>query len=39
MKEKYTSWNECIELREIKALRKLDHPNIMKLKEVLLVSD
>lgn len=39
MKQKYTSWNECIELREIKSLRKLNHSNIIKLKEVLLVSE
>lgn len=39
MKQKYTNWNECIELREIKSLRKLNHPNIIKLKEVLLVSE
>lgn len=39
MKAKYTNWNECIELREIKSLRKLNHPNIIKLKEVLLVSE
>lgn len=37
MKQKYTNWNECIELREIKSLRKLNHPNLIKLKEVLLV--
>jgi serine/threonine protein kinase len=39
MKQKYTSWNECIELREIKSLRKLNHSNIIKLKEVLLVAE
>jgi serine/threonine protein kinase len=39
MKAKYSNWNECIELREIKSLRKLNHCNIIKLKEVLLVSD
>lgn len=39
MKQKYTNWNECIELREIKSLRKLNHTNIIKLKEVLLASD
>ncbi len=32
MKQKYSSWNECIELREIKSLRKLNHTNITKLK-------
>jgi serine/threonine protein kinase len=39
MKQKYTNWNECIELREIKSLRKLNHSNIIKLKEVLLVAE
>jgi protein kinase len=39
MKAKYTSWEECLELREIKSLRKLSHPTIIKLKEVLLVSE
>lgn len=37
MKQKYSSWDECLELREIKSLRKIDHPNIAKMKEVLLV--
>lgn len=31
-KEKYTSWEECLELKEIKSLKKIDHPNIIKLK-------
>lgn len=39
MKQKYSNWNECIELREIKSLRKLNHQNIIKLKEVLLVAE
>jgi male germ cell-associated kinase len=39
MKSKYKTWEECLELREIKSLRKLSHPNIIKLKEVLLVSE
>ena len=34
MKQKYASWDECINLRELKALRKLQHINIIKLKEV-----
>jgi protein kinase len=33
MKQKYSSWDECMNLRELKALRKLTHPNIIKLKE------
>jgi serine/threonine protein kinase len=35
MKTKYKDWNECLELREVKSLRKLKHPNIIKLKEVI----
>lgn len=38
-KQKYTSWDECIELREVKSLRKLNHRNIIKLKEALQVAD
>lgn len=34
IKRKYTSWDECLNLREVKSLRKLNHPNIIKLKEV-----
>lgn len=33
MKQKYSSWEECINLRELKALQKLKHINIIKLKE------
>ena len=39
MKKKYYSWDECMTLREIKALRKLNHPNIVKLKEVIRVNN
>lgn len=34
MKRKYYVWEECMNLREVKSLRKLNHPNIIKLKEV-----
>lgn len=34
MKRKYYNWEECINLREVKSLRKLNHPNIIKLKEI-----
>ena len=34
IKKKYNNWDECMNLREISSLRKLKHPNIIKLKEV-----
>ncbi|XP_071917921.1 cyclin-dependent kinase F-4-like isoform X2 [Coffea arabica] len=39
MKKKYYSWEECINLREVKSLRKMNHPNIVKLKEVIREHD
>ncbi|XP_020622364.1 serine/threonine-protein kinase ICK-like [Orbicella faveolata] len=39
MKRKYYSWEECINLREVKSLRKLNHANIVKLKEVIREND
>eukprot|EP00744_Colponema_vietnamica_P003014 GILI01004668.1.p1 GENE.GILI01004668.1~~GILI01004668.1.p1 ORF type:complete len:494 (-),score=78.93 GILI01004668.1:190-1671(-) len=39
MKKKFYSWEECMALREVKSLRKLNHPNIVKLKEVIRESD
>ena len=35
MKRKFETWDECMTLREIKSLRRLNHPNIVKLKEVI----
>ncbi|MCO5572347.1 hypothetical protein L7F22_026100 [Adiantum nelumboides] len=34
MKRKYYSWEECMDLREVKSLQKLNHPHIVRLKEV-----
>ncbi|KAH0867116.1 hypothetical protein HID58_074138 [Brassica napus] len=34
MKRKFYYWEECMNLREVKALRKLNHPHIIKLKEI-----
>lgn len=34
MKRKFYFWDECINLREVKCLRRLNHPNIVKLKEI-----
>ena len=39
IKKKFPSWDECMSLRELKSLRKLIHPNIIKLKEVIKVKD
>ncbi|KAJ0262726.1 Protein kinase superfamily protein [Hirschfeldia incana] len=39
MKKKYYSWEECINLREVKSLSKMNHPNIVKLKEVIREND
>ncbi|XP_073394984.1 cyclin-dependent kinase F-4 [Physcomitrium patens] len=39
MKRKFYSWDECMNLREVKSLRKLKHPNIVKLKEVIREND
>ncbi|XP_028967676.1 serine/threonine-protein kinase ICK [Galendromus occidentalis] len=35
MKKKYYSWEECMNLREVKSLQKLSHVNLIKLKEVI----
>lgn len=34
MKQRFHSWEECLELREIQSLRKIQHPNLIKLREV-----
>eukprot|EP00755_Sulcionema_specki_P013963 Sspe_Gene.55428::Locus_30485_Transcript_1_1_Confidence_1.000_Length_1113::g.55428::m.55428/K08829/MAK; male germ cell-associated kinase len=39
MKRKFYTWQECMELREIKSLKKLSHVNIVKLKEVIREND
>lgn len=39
MKKKYYSWEECVNLREVKSLRKMNHSNVVKLKEVIRESD
>nr|XP_029131658.1 serine/threonine-protein kinase MAK-like [Labrus bergylta] len=35
IKRKFYSWEECLNLREVKSLRKLNHANVVKLKEVI----
>ncbi|KAJ7558175.1 hypothetical protein O6H91_04G027300 [Diphasiastrum complanatum] len=39
MKRKFYSWEECMNLREVKSLRRLNHPNIVKLNEVIREND
>ncbi|KAK2107345.1 hypothetical protein P7K49_016859, partial [Saguinus oedipus] len=39
MKRNFYSWDECMNLREVKSLRKLNHPNDIKLKEVIREND
>ena len=37
MKRKFDSWDEAMSLREVKTLRRLNHKNVVKLKEVIWV--
>lgn len=39
MKKKFYSWDECVKLREVRSLKKLNHPNIVKLREVIREND
>lgn len=39
MKKKYYDWNEALNLREVRSLRKFQHVNIIKLKEVVREKD
>ncbi|XP_043960772.1 serine/threonine-protein kinase MAK isoform X5 [Gambusia affinis] len=39
MKRKFYSWEECMNLREVKSLKKLNHANVVKLKEVIREND
>ena len=39
MKKKFHTWKECMQLREVQSLKKLNHPNIVKLKEVIREND
>ncbi|XP_072219909.1 serine/threonine-protein kinase MAK-like [Leuresthes tenuis] len=39
MKKKFYSWDECLNLREVKSLKKLNHANVVKLKEVIREND
>ena len=35
MKKKFYNWEECVNLREVRSLKKLNHANVVKLKEVI----
>jgi len=39
MKKKFYSWEECMNLREVKSLKKLSHTNVIKLREVIREND
>ncbi|KAK9805401.1 hypothetical protein WJX73_001324 [Symbiochloris irregularis] len=39
MKRKFYSWEECMALREVRSLRKLNHPSVIKLREVIREND
>ncbi|XP_076601679.1 serine/threonine-protein kinase MAK-like isoform X1 [Chaetodon auriga] len=39
MKRKFYSWEECLNLREVKSLKKLNHANVVKLREVIREND
>ncbi|EGR34227.1 protein kinase domain protein [Ichthyophthirius multifiliis] len=39
LKRKYTNWDECMSLREVRSLRKLNHINLVKLKEIFQIKD
>mmetsp|Transcript_1356 Transcript_1356/g.1848 ORF Transcript_1356/g.1848 Transcript_1356/m.1848 type:complete len:124 (-) Transcript_1356:878-1249(-) len=39
MKKKFESWDEAMALREVKTLRRLNHKNVVKLKEVIRVQN
>jgi len=40
LKKKYPTWQECVDLREVKSLNKLKHnDNIIKLKEMIRIED
>ena len=37
LKKKYGTWEECLQLAEVKAMRKISHPNVIKMKELIRV--
>jgi serine/threonine protein kinase len=39
MKKHYYNWNDCMKLREVKALKQLSHKNVIRLMEVIREDD
>lgn len=39
MKQRFASFNECLQLKEVKSLRKIKHENVMKLLQVFREND
>lgn len=39
MKRRVRNWNDCINMREVKVLRSIVHPNIVQLLEVIKYRD
>ena len=39
MKKKFYSWDEAVNLREVRSLKKMNHINIVKLREVVREHD
>ena len=39
MKRRFYSWDECLRLREVGALRRLSHPAVVQLREVVREND
>lgn len=39
MKKKFRNWDDAVGLREVRSLKRLNHTNIVKLKEVIREND
>jgi len=35
MRQQYSSWEECVQLRELQSLQQFSHVNIVRLKEII----
>ncbi|KAJ6414533.1 hypothetical protein OIU84_003520 [Salix udensis] len=38
IRRRFDSWEECLNLREVKSLQKMNHPKIVKFKELILAN-